>query len=420
MTQRGSVTMRRRRGAVAVLIAVMLPVLLAAAGLGVDAGTWQREEIRLQLATDAAAMGAGRLLAGQTASMAQFQAAAMLEADAVSAQRWVGTLNTTPTVSVAANWTTVTVTLTSQANSYFSPLIGFTAPTLSASATSGLSVTSAACVLALNTSASPAIAVNNMGSITTTGCGIFSDSNSVQAIYLNSGTLSASSIGAVGTVAKSNSGSNTLTPAGINGQATQANPFSALQAPTPGACNYNNASFTAWQANAYQFTQSANVFCGNTTIGGNGTSDTFAPGIYYVVNGTLTFNNANVTLAQGVSFVLTGSNPGAFSWTNYSGTTAMSAPTTGATAGILVWQTCAASGTAPANSMAGGSTLQFTGQFYAPCGALNISNNAKLTAAPGASMGVVANTLSVVGSGAIAATGNSGPGSVPSQLALLQ
>ena len=49
-----------------------------------------------------------------------------------------------------------------------------------------------------------------------------------------------------------------------------------------------------------------------------------------------------------------------------------------------------------------------------------LSNNAKLTAAPGASMGVVANTLSVVGSGAIAATGNSGPGSVPSQLALLQ
>jgi Flp pilus assembly protein TadG len=420
MTQRGSVTMRRRRGAVAVLIAVMMPVLLAAAGLGVDVGIWQREEIRLQLATDAAAMGAGRLLAGQTASMAQFQAAAMLEADAVSAQRWVGTLNPTPTVSVAANWTTVTVTLNSQAAGYFSPLIGFTAPALSASATSGLSVTSAACVLALNTSASPAIAVNNMGSITTTGCGIFSDSDALQAIYLNSGTLIATSIGAVGTVAKSNSGSNTMTPAGINGQAAQANPFSALQAPTAGACNYNNASFTAWQATAYQFTQSANVFCGNTTIGGNSTSDTFAPGIYYVVNGSLTFNNADVTLATGVSFVLTGSSPGAFSWTNYSGTTAMSAPTTGATAGILVWQTCPASGTAPANSMAGGSTLQFTGQFYAPCGALNISNDAILKAAPGASMGVVANTISVVGSGAIVATSNSGPGSVPSQLALLR
>jgi Flp pilus assembly protein TadG len=420
MTQRGSVTMLRRRGAVAVLIAVMLPVLIAAAGLGVDTGTWQREEIRLQLATDAAAMGAGRLLAGQTASMAQFQAAAMLEAKAVSAQNWVGTLNQTPTVSVAANWTTVTVTLTSQANSYFSPLIGFAAPALSASATSGLSVSSSACVLALSTSAAPAIAVNNMGSITATGCGIFSDSNSVQAIYLNSGTLSATSIGAVGTVAKSNSGSNTLTPAGSNGQAAQANPFSALQAPTAGACNYNNASFTAWRATAYQFTQSANVFCGNTTIGGNSSTDTFAPGIYYVVNGSLTFNNAIVTQAQGVSFVLTGSSPGAFSWTNYSGTTPMSAPTTGATAGILVWQTCPASGSAPANSMAGGSTLQFTGQFYAPCGALNISNNAQLKAAPGASMGVVASTLSVVGSGGIAATSNSGPGSVPSQLALLR
>jgi len=420
MTQGRSAALRRRRGAVAVMIAVMLPVFIAAAGVGIDYGVWQREANRLQLAADAAAMGAGRLLAAQTATAAQFKAAAMAEANAVTGSSWVGTLNQTPTVTVAANWSTVTVTLTSQADGYFSQLVGVSAPSLSASATAGLSVQNSACVLALSTSASPAIAVNNMGSITATGCGIFTDSSASQAIYLNSGSLVAKSIGAVGIVAESNSGSNTMTPAPTNDAAAEANPLSNLSAPSPGACSYNNASFTAWQATPYAFTQSANVFCGNTTIGGNSTTDTFAPGIYYVVNGSLTFNNAAVTLASGVSFVLTGSSPGSFNWTNYSGNYAITAPTTGPTAGIAVWQTCPSSGSAPASTMNGGSTLALGGAFYAPCGALDISNNAHLSAASGSTMGVVVSTMQVVGSGSITANATSYAGGSAGQLSLIQ
>jgi Flp pilus assembly protein TadG len=420
MTQRRSAAVRRRRGAVAIMLAVALPVVIGAAGLGVDYGIWQRDAIRLQLAADAAAMGAGRLLAAKTATAAQFQAAAMAEADAVTGESWVGTLSQTPTITVASNWSTVSVTLTSTTQTYFTSLLGISAPALSASATSGVAVSNTACVLALNGSASDAISVNNMGSITATGCGIFANSTSGTAIYLNSGSLVAQSIGAVGTVAESNSGSNTMTPSGTSGQAAEANPFSSMTAPTPGACNYTNASFSAWQSGPYQFTQSANVFCGNTTIGGNSTTDTFAPGIYYVVNGTLTFNNAEITEASGVSFVLTGSSPGAFSWTNYSNTFTITAPTTGPTAGIAVWQTCPSSGSAPASSMAGGSTLDLGGQFYAPCGALNISNDARLATASGETMGVVVNTLSVVGSGAIAASSSSSSGSTSGQLSLIQ
>ena len=106
------------------MIAVMLPAFVAAAGVGIDYGVWQREANRLQLAADAAAMGAGRLLAAQTASAADFQTAAMAEANAVTGGTWVGTLNQTPTITVAANWSTVTVTLTSQANTYFAQLVG--------------------------------------------------------------------------------------------------------------------------------------------------------------------------------------------------------------------------------------------------------------------------------------------------------
>lgn len=410
-----------RRGAVAVMIAVMLPVFIAAAGIGIDYGIWQREATRLQLAADAAAMGAGRLLAAQTASGSDLQSAAMAEANAVTAGLWIGTLNPTPSIAVAGNWSTVTVTLTSQATQYFTQLIGVTPPALTATATAGLIATPSACVLALSTTASPAIAVNNMGSITASGCPIFSNSSSNQAIYLNSGTLAASSIGAVGNVAESNSGSNTMTGTQTDGAAAETNPLGAMTAPAPGACSYTNASFTAWQATPYAFTQSANVFCGNTTIGGNASTDTFAPGVYYVVNGNLTFNNASITQASGVSFVLTGSNPGSFAWTNYSSTaTTITAPTTGPTAGIAVWQTCPASGSAPASTMNGGSTLALGGAFYAPCGALNISNDAKLSAASGNAMGVVVGSMQVSGSGAISANATSFGGGTAGQLSLIQ
>ena len=412
--------MRDRRGAIAVMIAIMIPVLLAVAGLAVDLGVWYRESVRLQLAADAAAEGAAWLLQGQTARTSDFQAAALIEVNGVTGGSWIGTLSKPVAVSVAADWSQVTVTLTSTADRYLTGMIAVSAPALSATATAGIHVQSA-CILALSTSAAPAIRVDNMGSLRASGCGIFSNSAAANAIYLNSGTISGKSVGAVGGIARSNSGSNTFSPSQGNPDAPpQGDPYSSLPAPRPGSCNYTNASFTANQPSPYKFTQSKNVFCGTTTIGGNNTTDTFDPGTYYVVNGDLVFNNAAITQAQGVTFVLTGSSPGAFSWTNYSNTTTtMTAPTAGALAGVLVWQQCPASGSGKANSFAGGSTLQVSGEFYAPCGAVNLSNNAKLTTASGGSMGVVANTIYATGSGGISAAG-SGSTSGAAQITLLQ
>jgi Flp pilus assembly protein TadG len=413
-----------RRGTVAVMTALMLPALLGAAGLAIDLGAWYRESVRLQLAADAGAEGAARLLSAQTATTSQFQAAALLEANGVTGGTMIGTLHTPVTVSVKSDWSQVTVTLTTTANIYFANAVGLAAPSITASATAGVTVTPpAACVLALSGTASPAIQVDNAGSIVATGCPIFSDSTAAKSIYLNSGTLKGTSVGSAGGVITSNSGSNTLSPSpGVSYAASESDPFSAMTVPSYGSCNYsNNPSFTAWQATPYQFTQSANVFCGNTTIGGNGTSDTFAPGTYYVVNGNLTFNNADVTSATGVTFVLTGTSPGAFSWTNYSNTTTMTAPTTGTLAGILVWQTCNSSGSDPASTFAGGSTLQATGTIYTPCGALDLSNNIKLTANSGGSFGVVAQTIYATGSASLSTTASgSGSSSSTVQIVLLQ
>ena len=412
-----------RRGGISLLVALMLPVLLAAGALVLDGGLWLIERARLQIAADAAANGTGYLLTvgslqqdSASQQAAAFQAVALAEATgATGGGSLIGTLATPIGVTVASDWSHVTVTLTATATSVLAGLFGVAPPTLTATATDGMAPP-AACVLALNTSAADAIDVNNMGVIRTSGCGIFADSSASAAIYLNSGTISGASIGTVGSFSQSNSGSNTLAPATpTDGAAPVGDPFAALPPPTASGCDWpSGTSFSAWKSTPYSFSpdNSTNVFCGNTTIGGNGSSDTFAPGVYYVINGNLIFNNAAITLAQGVSFVLTGSSPGAFQWTNYSNTnTNMTAPTAGPTAGVLVWQECGPGGSSPTNSMAGGSSLVVSGAFYAPCGKLSMSNNAQFTTASGGSMSVIANTIEAVGSAGISATStNTGTG----------
>ncbi len=421
-----------RRGAISLLVALMLPAMIAAGALVLDGGMWLIERARLQIAADAAANGAGYLLTvaalqQQSASqqIATFQAVALAEATgATGGGRLIGTLRTPIGVAVASDWSDVTVTLTATATSVLAGAFGVAPPVLTATATDGLKP-AAACVVALNPSAADAIDVTNMGAIRTTGCGIFANSSASGSIYLNSGTISGTSVGTVGSFSKSNSGSNTLSPSTpTNGAAPVADPFAALSPPTASSCDWPSGTrFTAWKSTAYSFSpaNNTNVFCGNTTIGGNGTTDTFAPGIYYVVNGNLIFNNAAITQADGVSFVLTGSSPGAFQWTNYSNNdTNMTAPTTGPTAGILVWQECGSGNTSPTNSMAGGSSLVVSGALYAPCGKLYMSNNAQLTTASGGSLSVIANTIETVGSAGISAAATSTENSAGSRPRLVQ
>ncbi len=419
---------RDRRGAIAPLIALALPAVFGAAALAVDAGFYYVEQQRLQVAADAAAYGAALLLPNSP-STSDLQDAALQAAKDASSSAVIGKLMTPVTVSTSGS--TVTVTLSATADGFLAAALSLAAPTLKATATAGTKP-SGPCVLALSPSASNAIWVNNMGSIVTSGCGIFSNStasvsgqSSGGAIYLNSGTISGPSIGAVGSVNQSNSGSNTLSPSNpTSNAAPQSDPYSGKTAPSPGSCSYpSGTSFTAWKSTPYQFS-GGTVFCGNTTIGGNGSTDVFSPGIYYVVNGSLVFNNATITQASGVTFVLTGSSPGSFNWTNYSNTpTQMSAPTSGPTAGMLVWQTCGSGGN-PASTIydpfAGGSTLNVSGSIYMPCGALNLSNNAHLDAAPGDSMSVIADTIEVAGSAGISAASAGSSNSGSSKVVLMQ
>ncbi len=50
---------RERRGNIAMLAALLMPLFLGAAGLGVEASNWSVRETELQRTADVAAIGAG-------------------------------------------------------------------------------------------------------------------------------------------------------------------------------------------------------------------------------------------------------------------------------------------------------------------------------------------------------------------------
>jgi len=419
-----------RRGAVAIMVGLALPVLIGAAGLAADVGLWYRESARLQMAADAGAMGAARLLQNSAAATADYVAAASAEVNGVSANHLIGTLLAAPAVSVVAG-SSVTVTLSSQSDRFFTALFSATPVTLSATAMAGLSTTAAPCVMALGKNVPIGIEVENEGTITATNCSVFSNSAttvqcdatanpSTASIYVRNGSITAQSVGAAGTVCDNTwNGGSVISPAGTSDAASQSDPHAGLAAPPAGStCQ---PSSYGWQNNGV-LNLNPGTYCGGLTIG-NGMTVNFAPGTYVITNGNFDITGgATVGIAAGVTFYLGGDTPGSVQWTNYTNTQwSMSAPASGPYAGILVYQGEGSDGSAPTNQVVGGSGLSINGTIYTPNAQLQVTNDAVLTHPADGGLGIIAQSINVQGSGQIQAGGVvPGGGASSSQIVLLQ
>ena len=414
---------RSSRGSVAIMVAVLAVPMIGAVALATDASIWLLEQHRLQIAADASAYAAALQLqntAMQSGAPGSYVTLVTNEANAASGGALVGTM-ATPAVSVAADFSNVTVTLSSRADTYFVQVVNSAVVTLQATAKAGLQPP--LCILALNQTADKALDVEGMGNVVAQGCPVFSNSSSSSAIYVDSGSISATSVGTHGSTTLSNSGSTSVSPAATNGADAQNDPFAKYPLPVAGACTYNYASYMqSNQANDLK----PGTYCGDTTIIGNNSSFVFEPGTY-IFTGNVSISNANITQASGVTFIMEGATAsavaGKFDWINNSAAT-LSAPTTGPMSGMLLWQACSSSAVSGSNvngliDFNNGSQLTATGAIYAPCGAVKLENNAKIKEASNTNFSVVASTIAVIGNANlhVAAT-NSVNGT--SQISLLQ
>src|SRR6266478_3348415 len=185
-------------GSNVIIFALILPVLVGAAGLGTEAGWWSYKHKNMQSAADSGAVSAATAGTNLTA-----------EANAVTATYGYanGLNNVTVTVNqppstgnYASNPQAVEVIVGQPQPRLLSALFG-SAPVLIRARAVAVPNAGTGCVLALNSTASPAVTVSGSNQLNLVNCNLYSDSGASPSLNVNgSATVSANQVGAVGTV----------------------------------------------------------------------------------------------------------------------------------------------------------------------------------------------------------------------------
>ena len=401
----------RRSGQTVILATLTLTTMFGTVGLAVDLGWGYFLKQRVQTAADAAASAAAiyalnnadtcatvscgttlnctgvtspattSLQAGclyATVDGPPILSASMIEND--SAHLPAGLTNVAPTI-----WVKATVSA-SNANKFLS-LVGFNTASISASSIAGVSgAPAAACIYALDPTASGALQVKGTATLTVTNCPVYVNSNSPTAMKkTGSGDVNAT-VNIVGNY--SQVGSGNITPAPFTGKMPVADPLAALPAPTFSGCDYTNFSAST------SVTLNHGVYCGGISITGSGTT-TMNPGTYIMNGGGFSSaGSANITASHVMIYntASAGYSAGAVSIAG-SGNFIMSAPNAGVYEGILIFQDRSLANAATVN---GSSSSAVTGTLYFYDANLTYtgSSTAQYT-------GIVADTITMVGSSVI-------------------
>ena len=297
-------------------------------------------------------------------------------------------------VAVSALYTaqdkSLTVAATGLMKTNFLSIIGFSSLTIGARAVAKPVGDGTACVLALNSTAAGAITVQGNTTVNLSGCSLYSDSNSSSALTVGgTASLTALSVGVVGGISGNQSISTTK---GVStGLSPIPDPYAGVALPAVTGCDHHN--FSAKD----KMTISAGVYCGGMKFGA-GADVTLNPGIYIIDQDDLAVNGGAKLTGTGVTIVFTSSTSTKWPTATINGgaTVNLTPPTTGPTAGIVLYgDRNAPVGTA--FTLDGGASQYFGGAVYLPKGAVKFSG--------GSSTG--AGCTQVIGD-TVTFTGNSG------------
>jgi hypothetical protein len=387
--------LQRESGQALIAAAFGLVVLLGAAGLAIDLGYLRYERRLQQSAADSAAIaGAAESAAGNATTAARQDAKLNGFNNGVNSV----TVNVNPAFPFGAV-TGVQVQVQAVHPTFFMRIFGVNNSTVS---TTAVAINSNAknCIYALNNFGT---AINNIGTVTASGCGLIDNSN-----LLNTGSINAASVAVHGSA----SGSATI-PAAILGIIGAGDPLYRLTPPGGGGCTANpNISgagppFTAPPINPGRY-------CTGITIAGS-KNVTFTAGTYIISGGGLSINGTGTVTGAGVTIYIAGGG-GTININNVAGSArnlTLVAPTTGARAGILFYQNPGNTQTA---NIKGTAASLFQGIFYFPKAHLNLTNTG--TATPAYMMAVV-QSLTLTGTVHFASNFASLPGGSPIKRAVL-
>lgn len=335
---------RHRGGSVAMIFAITSPMLIGAAGFGVETTYWYNEQLRLQQATDAAAYAAGIERRGG-ASQDQMVAAATRAA----ADNGVDVANATITVQTPA-YNQVRVTVGRTAERFFTAFFQSGRVPINAAATASFSSSASACILALNPTAPAAANFAGSTDVNLINCSVMANSVADDAVKMQGAALlRADCLISVGGAVLTSGGTLTVCPAPITQAPPAGDPYANVTQPSAPA-NCENGSGATLVPGRY---------CGGLSLSGD---VTLSPGVYYISGGTFRINSGANVHGDNVTIFLAAGSRASF---NGHATINLAAPTTGAYAGLLMWGDRSSTG-GSRNSFNGTADSHLTGSLYFP------------------------------------------------------
>ena len=359
------------RGAVAVLVALLLPLIMGMAGLAVDVGSWYMTQGQLQAAADAAAL-AGAWDLPSSPSDAETAAQTLADLDVSGA-------TVTSVTPYNSNSSEIQVTLSKHGPLWFGSFLGVSAPTITASAVAESTPSTGSFIYAGNT-----------------GCSAIS--------ITNSGTLDVSTtVWSNGGITAVNSGTIDITGQVDVGNSSCAFPTSTLT--PPGATDV--ATYTGWPEplpTTAQGNLPSSCSTASLSIVGSSWLSSNPPGMY-CTTGTITIVDSGSYSFDGYEFVSESTSSPAISVIN-SGTGAFYGYCPGNTSD---WSSCPAGG-APQTlfyATAGGISFDnsggqsFQGDIFAPDGQVSLT----MSGGTGTNGFIEASTMTFTNSGTTTVTG---------------
>jgi uncharacterized membrane protein len=348
---------RDKRGAVAVIVALCLPLVIAGAGFGVEVAYWRYDQVRLQQAADAAAY-AGAVVAREGGTNILDTATTAATADGYNSTSDTIAVNTPSTVT-PSDAHSVEAVISRTETPIFSGLFINHAAVVTVSSTASYSTAGDACILALSKSASKATDFAGNSGLTLNACDVMSDSLASDSVNIQgSATLTVPCIYSSG--GDSNNGGVTLTtcPSIKTQQPPVADPYAALPMPTvtPNSCVHQSG---------FPAEMSAGDYCSMDLKNGV----TLDPGVYVIDGGTFKVNANAVVAGSGVTiYLINGANLSI----NGNSQVNLSAPTTGTYKGMVIMSDRSNSAAITIN---GNNSSSMTGAIYAPDAAVNYIGN---------------------------------------------
>ena len=387
---------RTEEGSTLPFSAMACPVIIGFVGLGTDASLWMSQKLSLQNAADAAVITSGWELADDTENPDTTAMATAGQREAIrngfdqdaNGQFQMQTLGTND------DGTTLSVTLSQDADTFFSKIIFPDSVRISAEARALVEeIDGNFCILALERLDASALTVQGSVNINAPGCGLAINSNDIEALSLSGNVdVSVDTVRITGDYDVSGSvdfNYNEL----LTGKRRLTDPYEDLEVPYYDECDNTNMKVNKSE------TLSPGVYCDGLSI--SGTNDVvFEPGVYIFVGGTFKVTGGGTLTGDGVTFIFTGEDDD-YAQMDISGSreVSFSAPLAGDEwAGIVFFQDQnAPTDDSFQNKLTGTSSITFNGVAYFPSQGLWLGGNSEFVGGDEPCTRVIARTVTFSG-----------------------